>query len=135
MSHSISIYLLVSIYLSVCLSFRPSIHPPMSLQPFVTPWPLFQFLNLYRIRETPWMGDQPVARPLPTHRAIQTQNKRTETSTPRVGFEPTIPLLERTKKVHALDRAAIVIGLCLLLYTKIQKLTNVIAIRSLNIII
>jgi hypothetical protein len=28
---------------------------------------------------------------------------------PRVGFEPTIPVLERTKTVYALDRAAIVI--------------------------
>jgi hypothetical protein len=29
---------------------------------------------------------------------------------PRVGFEPTIPALERVKAVHALDRAATVIG-------------------------
>jgi hypothetical protein len=29
---------------------------------------------------------------------------------PRVGFEPTIPVFERAKTVHALDRAAIVIG-------------------------
>jgi hypothetical protein len=29
---------------------------------------------------------------------------------PRVGFEPTIPALERAKTVHALDRAANVIG-------------------------
>jgi hypothetical protein len=28
---------------------------------------------------------------------------------PRVGLEPTIPALERTKTVHALDRAATVI--------------------------
>jgi hypothetical protein len=31
---------------------------------------------------------------------------------PRVGFEPTIPVFERTKTVHALDRAAIVTGVC-----------------------
>jgi hypothetical protein len=30
---------------------------------------------------------------------------------PRVGFEPTIPALERAKTVHALGRAATVIGL------------------------
>jgi hypothetical protein len=30
---------------------------------------------------------------------------------PRVGFEPTIPAFEREKTVHALERAAIVIGL------------------------
>jgi hypothetical protein len=29
---------------------------------------------------------------------------------PRVGFEPTIPVFERTKTVHALKRAATVIG-------------------------
>jgi hypothetical protein len=32
---------------------------------------------------------------------------------PRVGFEPTIPAMEGPKTVHALDRAATVIGLCL----------------------
>jgi hypothetical protein len=30
---------------------------------------------------------------------------------PRVGFEPTIPVFKRAKTVHALDRAATVIGL------------------------
>jgi hypothetical protein len=29
---------------------------------------------------------------------------------PRVGFEPKIPAFERAKTVHALDRAATVIG-------------------------
>jgi hypothetical protein len=29
---------------------------------------------------------------------------------PRVGLEPTIPVFERAKTVHALDRAATVIG-------------------------
>jgi hypothetical protein len=57
------------------------------------------------------MGDQPVTRPLPAHRAAQTQNKRTHPSMLKVGFELTIPVLERTKIVHALDRATTVIGL------------------------
>jgi hypothetical protein len=56
------------------------------------------------------MGDQPVIRPLPTHRTTQTLNKRRETSIPGVGFEPTISLFERAKTVHALDRASAVIG-------------------------
>jgi hypothetical protein len=56
------------------------------------------------------MGYQPVAWPLPTHRTTQTQNKLTQTSTPQVGFEPMIPVFERAKTVHALDRAAIAIG-------------------------
>jgi hypothetical protein len=42
-----------------------------------------------------------VARPLATHRATQTQNKRTQTSMPRVVFESTIPVFERSKTVHA----------------------------------
>jgi hypothetical protein len=39
----------------------------------------------------------------------KTQNKRTQTSVPRVEFEPTISVFERLKMVHALDRAANVI--------------------------
>jgi hypothetical protein len=70
----------------------------------------FNFLILHTVGMTPWTGDQPVTRPLPTHKITQTQNKRTQTSMPRVGFEPMIPLFERTETVHALDRAATVIG-------------------------
>jgi hypothetical protein len=70
----------------------------------------FSFLILYTISRTPWTGDQPVARPVPTHRTTQTQNKRTQTSRPRVGFEPTTSVFERAKTVHTLARAASVIG-------------------------
>jgi hypothetical protein len=56
------------------------------------------------------MGDEFVARLLPAQRIAQTQNKRTQTSLPRVGLEPTNPVFERAKNVHALDRAATVIG-------------------------
>jgi hypothetical protein len=70
----------------------------------------FSFLIFYTICRTLWTEDQPVARPLPTHRTTQTQNKRTQTSIPRVGFEPTKPASERAKTVHALDGAATVIG-------------------------
>jgi hypothetical protein len=51
----------------------------MALQPFVGRWPLFNFLILYRVGRTPWTGDQPVARPLPTHRTTQTQKKAQNT--------------------------------------------------------
>jgi hypothetical protein len=34
---------------------------------------------LYTISKTLWTVDQPVARPLPTHRTAQTQNKRIQT--------------------------------------------------------
>jgi hypothetical protein len=40
----------------------------------------------------------------------QTQNEHKQTSMPRVGFETTTPAFERAKTVHALDRAATVIG-------------------------
>jgi hypothetical protein len=72
-------------------------------------WRLVQFLKLYTVGRTLWTGDQPVVRPLPTHRTTQTRNQRTETSMPRVEFEPTIPMFERAKTGHALDRAATVI--------------------------
>jgi hypothetical protein len=63
-------------------------------QPF-GPWPVFQFLNLYTVGRTPWTGDQSVAKPLPTHRKTQTQNKRTQTYMSRVGLEPMTPVFER----------------------------------------
>jgi hypothetical protein len=83
----------------------------MVLQPFVGPWPVLSFLMLYTVGRTPWTGEQPVARPLPVQRTTKTQNKRTQTSMPRVGFERTTPVFERAKTVHALDRAATVIGI------------------------
>jgi hypothetical protein len=66
----------------------------------------FSFLILHVIARTPWTGDQSVVRPL----HIQKQNKRRQTSMPWVGFEPTISAFERAKTVHAIDRAATVIG-------------------------
>jgi hypothetical protein len=71
---------------------------------------LFQFLNLYTVGRTPWTGVQPVVRLLSTHRTTRTQNKHTQTSMPKIGFEHTTPVFEREKTVHALDRAATVIG-------------------------
>jgi hypothetical protein len=68
------------------------------------------FLILYTVYRTPWTGDEPVLRSLPTHRTTQTQNKLRQTSMPRMGFEPTTPAFERAKTVHALDRATTVIG-------------------------
>jgi hypothetical protein len=70
----------------------------------------FSFLILYTVGRTPWTGDQPVARPLPTHRPTQIQNKRTQTCMYGVGFEPTVPVFDRAKMVHASDRVATVIG-------------------------
>jgi hypothetical protein len=105
---------------SVSQSVRPSAHPSihqsyLSINPWLYspcgPWPPFQFLDLYTVGRAPWLGDQPVARPVPTHRTAQTQNKRKQTSTPWARFESTIPVLELLKMVHVLDRAATVIGI------------------------
>jgi hypothetical protein len=82
----------------------------MSLQPFVGPCPLFNFLILYTVGRTPWMGDQSVARPLSTHRTTQRQNKRSQSPMPWLGFEPTILVFEGAKTVHALDGAPTVSG-------------------------
>jgi hypothetical protein len=70
----------------------------------------FQFLIFYTVGRTPWMGVHSVSRPLATHRTTQIQNKLTRISMPRVGFEPTIPVFERGKTVHALERASTEIG-------------------------
>jgi hypothetical protein len=56
------------------------------------------------------LEDQAVASQLPTCRTAQTQNKRAQTSMSQVAFEPTITVSERAKRVHALDRAATLIG-------------------------
>jgi hypothetical protein len=92
----LSIYLSVSVYLSVCLSVRLSIYgstPLVDLDCF------FSFLSLYIVGRIPWTGDQPVARPLPTHRITQTQNTRKQTSIPSVWFEPTIPVFEGARSL------------------------------------
>jgi hypothetical protein len=102
----LSIYL--SIYLSMFLSIYLSIYGSTVL--LLDLGRFFSFLIFYTVSRTPWTGDQPVARPLPAQRTIQTQNKRTQTSMSLVGFEPTIPAFERAKTVHALDRAATVIS-------------------------
>jgi hypothetical protein len=73
-------------------------------------WPLFSFFILHAVVRTPWTGDQPIGRSRPIHRTTQTQNKCKQTSMPRVGFEPTIPVFERAKTVHASDRAPTVVG-------------------------
>jgi hypothetical protein len=63
-------------------------------------WTLWIF---WIVGRTPWMGDQPDARPLPTQ---DNTTQRRHTSIPRAGFELTIPVFERPKTVLALDRAA-----------------------------
>jgi hypothetical protein len=84
--HHLSLYL--SIYLSIYLWLYS---PLLDLGRF------FSILIRYTVGRNPWTGDQPVARPLPTHRTSQTQSKRTQTCMPWVGFEPTIPALSERR--------------------------------------
>jgi hypothetical protein len=94
---------------------------------------------------TPWTEDQPVARPLPTRRTTQTQNKSTQASMSLVGFEPTTPVFERAKTVHGLDGAATVIvfpriclyqlNLTLNYFTKCQKNINFILIYKIQFLL
>jgi hypothetical protein len=73
------------------------------------PWPLFYNSLIYTVSRTPWAGiSSPQDRYL--HRITQTQDKRRQIFMPRMGFEPSSPMLERAKTVHASDREANVIG-------------------------
>jgi hypothetical protein len=58
---------LTSVSTNKCIQTLHIIHLWLH-SPFLGPWPLFSFLIFYTIGMTPWTGDQPVARPLPTHR-------------------------------------------------------------------
>jgi hypothetical protein len=78
----------------------------VALQPFVGPEPLFQILDSIHS----WTGDQPVAKPLPTHRTTQTQNKRSQYLHLCLEWHSN-PAFELAKTVRALDRAATVIVL------------------------
>jgi hypothetical protein len=89
------------------------IHSSVALQAFVGPWPL-QFRDLfYTDGRTLWMSDQPVARPLHTHRTTQTQNKRTQKHPCLFsGIRTHDPSIRATKTVHALDRVVTIISAC-----------------------
>jgi hypothetical protein len=79
--------------------------PLLGLGRFSVSWSYTQSVGLIG------RGDRPVARPLPTHRTTQTESTHTmQISMSWVGFKPTIPAFKRAKTVHALDRAASVIG-------------------------
>jgi hypothetical protein len=85
----------LSIYLSIYLSIHPSthlsihlfIHPSIHLSKYLSVYGstvlLFDlgrsinFVILYPVGRTPWTGDQPVTRPLPTHRTTQTEKTHT----------------------------------------------------------
>jgi hypothetical protein len=89
----------------------------------------FSFVTLYAVGRTPWTGVRPVARPLPTQRAAQTQNKRKQTPVAGVGFEPKTPVFERTKTVHALERRCLLF-IPVLILLKQGFLVNAIYLRA-----
>jgi hypothetical protein len=98
-----------SLYWTIYLSLSHTLFLFFPLWIIWHPWNAlfhFSFLILYTVCRTPWTRDQLVTRPLP----IRTQNKHRQTSMPWLGFEPMIPAFERAKTIHALDRAATVIG-------------------------
>jgi hypothetical protein len=67
----------------------------------------YTFLTMLTVGKTPWEGDQPAARLLPTHDNTKT-DKRRQTSMPRVGSTPTTTAFEWVKIVHASDCTATV---------------------------
>jgi FAD synthase len=82
----------------------------MSPQLFCGNWTLLQFSGLFT--QTVGLLGRVIStsQGLYLHTGKHKQNKRTQTSMPQVGFEPTIPASERAKTVHALDRSLTVIG-------------------------
>jgi hypothetical protein len=96
--------------------------PPLSLP--VTPiwsighpWKALFPLSFLILTQSVWLIGREIS--LSPGRYLHKKSKRRKTSMPRVGFEPTIPASERAKTVHALDCAAIAIGVS---YLKAQKL-------------
>jgi hypothetical protein len=97
----------------------------MALQPFVGPWPLLQFPNLfYTDGRTPWTGDQPVPKPLPTYRTTQTQNTRTQISMPCVGRILYRMLQIRLKKFKFMFMLFASVFICLLLQLNFAVTTH-----------
>jgi hypothetical protein len=78
-----------------------------TLQPLVGPLLFSSFLILYTVGGTPWTGDQPVARPLCTHR-INTHNRDNNALN---GIRTHDSSVRASKTVRALDPSATVIGL------------------------
>jgi hypothetical protein len=67
-------------------------------------WLLSIYLSIY-LSISRWDsldGDQPDAKPLSTRRTTQAHSKRTQTSVPLVGFEPTVSVFERGKTAWTL---------------------------------
>jgi hypothetical protein len=82
----------------------------------------FSFLILHTVDYL--HGDEPIAKALPIHKNTHTHriNTHIHTSMPLVGFEPTTPVFERERTVHALVGAGTVIGLLTDYMSKILRI-------------
>jgi hypothetical protein len=90
----------------------------MALQPFVGPWSLLQFSNLFDIDGwTPWTGDQAIARPLSTHRTAQTYKISYTDIHSLSGIGTHDPSIRATEDSSCLS-AATMIGTCLYKFIK-----------------
>lgn len=78
-----------------------------------------ELLSVQTVDRIPWTGDELCRKAAAYTGKTRTQKKCGETFMHRVGFEPKIPLSERTKTVRTLDREAAVIG-SFYLITKFQ---------------
>jgi hypothetical protein len=99
----------------------------MALQPF-EPGRFYSFSILYTVGRTPWTGNQPVGRPLYLHKE-QHKHRINAHRHQCLGWN-SIPVFERAKTVHALDRAATVIGLAEFLMIKIQSFRRSIQLKN-----
>jgi hypothetical protein len=79
---------------------------------------LLQFLNL---RQSVGLLGRGIS-PLQDRYLTQTQNKHQQTSKPWMEFEPTIPVFERVKAFHDLDRAAPVLGTTTTIIVKTKRI-------------
>jgi hypothetical protein len=78
---AVSVHL--SVYSSIKVAYEIAFLPvffSLALQHPMCPGPFFSFMIIFTDGRTPWASDQPVGRPLPKHRATQTQNKHIHTS-------------------------------------------------------
>jgi hypothetical protein len=73
------------------------------------PWNALLYFSLSILRQSVGLLGRGIS-PSQGRYLTKTQNKRTQTSMPWVGFEPTVPVFERAKTVHALDRSGTVIA-------------------------
>jgi hypothetical protein len=105
------------IYLSIYLSIYIWLYSPLlDLGRF------FRFFNFYIVSTTSWAGDQPVARPLPTHTG-QHKDRINSHKHPCLEWDsnPWSSAFQGAKTVHALECAATVIGRRQVQLTKISR--------------